>query len=94
MTSVRKRLDNVLKELDAMDTRLDEEAVRNVMVQLWVVRSAFRETEKSPMCCYRYNLEAQVTCDTTGPLELEQFMKKCRQCQTQIKRVLVNLEAD
>ena len=94
MTSVRKRLDNVLKELDAMSNEPDDVAARNVMAQLWVVRSAFRETEKSPMCCHRNNSNDQVTCDTAGPLDMKQFMKKCRQCQAQIKHVLTNLEAN
>ncbi len=94
MTSVKKRLDHVLNELDAMGTEVDEQAAKNVIAELAVIRGAYRETKCAPMCCFSYDAERKLLCDIAGPLEQKQFMEKCRECQAQIKNVLVNLDID
>ncbi len=94
MTSIKKRLDHVLNELDSMGTENNEQAAKNVMAELKVIKSAYKETKHAPMCCFRYNAEQKIHCDVTGPLEHKQFMEKCRECQIQIKTVLVNLKTD
>ncbi len=91
MTSVRKRLDHVLIELNAMGTEANEEAARNVIAELAVIKGAYRETKNAPMCCFRYAGEQKILCDVTGPLEHERFMEKCRQCQAQIGHLLRSL---
>ena len=94
MTSVRKRLDHVLNELDAMGTETDEQTAKNVVTELTVIKGAYKETEHAPMCCFRYDAEQKIICDVTGPLEQKQFMEKCKECQAQIKTVLVHLKTD
>jgi hypothetical protein len=94
MTSVKRRLDHVLNELDAMGTETNEETARNVITELKVIKSAYKETKQAPMCCFRYDGEQKILCDVTGPLEHKQFMEKCRLCQAQIKTALVNLNTD
>jgi hypothetical protein len=63
---------------------LDEETANNVVAQLYVINGAFRETERAPMCCFKYDAEKRVICDVIGPLPMDDFMKKCKQCQKQI----------
>lgn len=92
MTSVRKRLDHVLLELDSMSIEADEEASGNVIAELKVIEGAYRETKNAPMCCFDYDGEHRIVCDIAGPLEHERFMEKCRQCQAQIGQMLVNLK--
>ncbi len=92
MTSVRKRLDHVVDELNGMGTEPDEEASDNVIAELSVITAAYKESKSVPMCCFKYDVNSNVLCDVAGPLALEQFMEKCKQCQAQIKNVLVNLK--
>jgi hypothetical protein len=94
LTSVRKRLDHVLSELESMGTETNEEASNNVIAELKVINGAYRETKDVPMCCFRYNGEQKIICDIAGPLEHERFMEKCRECQDHIKKVLVNLKTN
>lgn len=94
MTSVKKRLDHVLNELDKMGSEKDENTSRNVIAELKVIKSAYRETKQAPMCCFRYDSEQRIVCDVAGPLEHQQFMEKCLECQTEIKSLLVKLVTD
>lgn len=94
MTSVKRRLHHVLNELSAMGTEPDEKAAGNVATQLSIIKAAFKDSQNYPMCCFRYDAEAKVICDVNGPLTLEQFMQKCRVCQAQMKKILVNLQTD
>ena len=94
MTSVKKRLDHVLNELDIMGTEINENAAKNVIAELLVINGAYKETKQAPMCCFRYDANSKIFCDVTGPLEHMEFMEKCKQCQAQIKTVLVNLNTD
>ena len=94
MTSVKKRLDYVLNELSAMGTEPDEKTSGNVVTQLAVIKSVFKESKNYPMCCFRYDADAKVICDVNGPLTMEEFMEKCRQCQATMKEVLVKLQTD
>lgn len=94
VTSVKKRLDHVLVELDSMGTEIDEEAAKNVVAELEVIKGAYKETKNAPMCCFRYDTEKKIICDVNGPLKPEQFMEKCKECQIQIKNVLINLKTD
>jgi hypothetical protein len=94
VTSVKRRLDHVLNELEAMGTETNEETAKNVVTELKVMKGAYKETKQAPMCCFRYDAEQKIVCDVIGPLDLKQFMEKCRQCQTQIKTALVNLNTD
>jgi hypothetical protein len=93
VTSVKKRLDHVIIELDTMGTENDEETAKNVIAELKVIKGAYKETKQAPMCCFRYDAEKKIICDVTGPLDKEQFMEKCQECQAQIKTVLINLNA-
>jgi hypothetical protein len=94
VTSVKKRLDHVIVELDSMGTETDEQTAKNVIAELKVIKSAYKETKHAPMCCFRYDAEQKIRCDVTGPLEHKLFMEKCKVCQAQIKTVLVNLNTD
>ena len=77
-----------------MGTETDEQAAKNVIAELVVIEGAYKETKHAPMCCFRYDEEQKIICDVTGPLEQKQFMEKCKQCQAQIKSVLVNLRTN
>ncbi|MCW4017219.1 MAG: hypothetical protein NWF00_00815 [Candidatus Bathyarchaeota archaeon] len=92
MTSVRKRLDHVILELESMGTEVDEETAKNVIAELKVIHGAYRETKNAPICCFCYDGDHKIVCDVAGPLEHERFMEKCKECQAQMKNVLVNLE--
>jgi hypothetical protein len=91
VTSVIKRLDHIIVELDSMGTETDEETAKNVIAELKVIKGAYKETKQAPMCCFRYDGEKKILCDVTGPLGIEQFMEKCQECQAKIKNVLINL---
>ncbi len=92
MTSAKKRLDHVLVELDSLGTEPDEETSRNIIAELSVINSVYRDSERVPMCCFRYDADRRIVCDVAGPLELPEFMEKCRQCQAQIKHTLKHLK--
>lgn len=94
MTSVKKRLDHVLNELDQMGTETDEAAYRNVVAELKVIKGAYKETKHAPMCCFRYDSEQRIVCDVAGPLGHKEFMERCLECQAQIKTVLVKLNTN
>jgi hypothetical protein len=91
LTSVKKRLDHVINELDTMGTELDEQTTKNVMAELAVIKGAYKETKYAPMCCFRYDADQKILCDIAGPLEHELFMEKCKKCQAHIKDVLATL---
>lgn len=91
MTSLKKRLDNVLSILSQLDTEPDEEASSNAATQLSIILGAFKESNQFPVCCFRYDAGSRIVCDSQGPLEAEEFMKKCRVCQAQIKEALAML---
>ncbi len=88
LTSLKKRLDNVLNELSSMDTEPDEEVSGNVVAELSIIKGAFKESEHYPVCCFTYDSASRIVCDTYGPLMSEAFMAKCRVCQAQIKEAL------
>lgn len=88
VTSLRKRLDNVLNQLSQMETAPDDEAAGNVAAQLSIIKDAFRESDSYPVCCFTYDANERILCDSNGPLGREEFMKKCRLCQAQIKEAL------
>ncbi len=92
MTSLKRRLDCVLDQLALLDTETDEETSSNIAAQISIIQGAFRESENCPICCFRYNTQRQVLCDCQGPLTIKEFMKKCRDCQAQIKETLVMLQ--
>ncbi|MCW3994680.1 MAG: hypothetical protein NWE98_00840 [Candidatus Bathyarchaeota archaeon] len=92
MTSLKKRLDNVLNQLSQMDAELDEQAADNVVAQLSIIKNAFRESDSCPVCCFSYDKNSRLLCDSNGPLGREEFMKKCRSCQAQIKEALSILQ--
>jgi len=92
MTSLKKRLDHVLNELSVMDAELDEEASGNVATELSIIKGAFKESERYPVCCFTYDAGSRIVCDTCGPLGTEAFMEKCRTCQAQIKEALAILQ--
>ena len=92
MTSLKKRLDNVLNELSTMDTEPDEEAAGNVVAELSIIKGAFKESDRYPVCCFTYDACSRIVCDICGPLASEAFMDKCRPCQAQIKEALSILQ--
>ncbi len=91
MTSIKKRLDYVLNELSTMPTEFDEETSGNVAAELSIIKSAFKESDRCPVCCFDYDSNFRIVCDVHGPLPSEEFMKKCKQCQAQIKQALTFL---
>ena len=91
MTSIKKRLDYVLNELSVMDSEPDEEASGSVASQLSIIKGAFKESDQYPVCCFTYDAFRRIVCDACGPLSSEEFMKKCKQCQAQIKEALTVL---
>jgi hypothetical protein len=92
MTSLKKRLDNVLNELSTMDIEPNEEASGNVAAELSIIKGAFKESRLYPVCCFTYDAGSRIVCDTCGPLASEEFMEKCRACQAQIKEALAILQ--
>ena len=94
MTSIKKRLDYVLNELSNMGSEPDEEASKSVAAQLSIIKGAFKESERFPVCCFTYDACSRIVCDVNGPLASEEFMKKCRQCQAKIKEALLTLESN
>ena len=91
MTSIKKRLDYVLNELSVMDTEPNIEASSSVAAQLSIIKGAFKESDHCPVCCFDYDAKSRIVCDVNGPLSAEEFMKKCRICQAQIKQALLIL---
>ncbi|MCW4047918.1 MAG: hypothetical protein NWE99_10250 [Candidatus Bathyarchaeota archaeon] len=94
LTSIRRRLDNVLNKLSSMGTEPDEEASSNIAAQLSIIKTAFKESKSYPTCCFKYDVDQKVLCDVVGPLTMEEFMEQCRQCQAQIKSTLTHLETN
>ncbi len=94
MTSLKKRLDNILNELGLLGSEPDEKASCNIVAELSVVKEAFKESANFPVCCFRYDAESKVVCDVEGPLDLDEFMAKCKQCQAGIKKLLSCLKTD
>jgi len=74
-----------------MDSELDLEASGNVVKQLSIIKGAFKESDRFPVCCFRYDAGSKIGCDCNGPLGADEFMKKCRVCQAQIKAALALL---
>ncbi len=91
MTSIRKRLDYVLNELSNLGTEINEKASSNITTQLAIIKGAFKESSQFPVCCFTYNAEGKIVCDSNGPFFIEEFMDKCRICQAQIKEALMIL---
>jgi len=91
LTSIKKRLDYVLNQLSQMDSEPDQEASNNVVAELSIIKGAFKESDRYPVCCFKYDACSRIVCDVNGPLASEEFMKKCRQCQAQIKEALLIL---
>ena len=91
MTCIKKRLDYVLNELSTMDSKLNEEASGSVAAQLSIIKGAFKESDRYPVCCFTYDACSRIVCDVNGPLASEEFMEKCRRCQAQIKEALTVL---
>lgn len=77
-----------------MGTETDEATANNIIAELKVIKGAYKETKHAPMCCFRQDSEQKIVCDVTGPLDLVQFMEKCKVCQAQIKKALINLNTD
>ena len=92
LTSIKKRLDYVLNELSLMGTEPNEKASSNVAAQLSIIKGAFKESERFPVCCFTYDACSRIVCDVNGPLANEEFMKKCKACQAQIKEALLILQ--
>jgi len=78
----------VLNEADKGEISLGAKA------QLSIIKDAFRESQTAPVCCFSIDNSQRILCDTHGPLKSEQFMEKCRICQTQIKKALAKLQTD
>lgn len=76
-----------------MDSEPDEEASGSVAAQLSIIKGAFKECDHYPVCCFTYDSCQRIVCDVNGPLATEEFMKKCKQCQAQIKEALAYLSS-
>ncbi len=93
LTSIKKRLDHLLSQLSIMGIELDEEASGNAVAQLAIITGAFKESSQFPVCCFSYDNQARIRCDSNGPLGREEFMEKCAKCQAQIKAAIQNLKS-
>lgn len=88
MTSIKRRLDYVLDEFSQLGSELDEKRSGSVAAQLAIIKGAFKESDRYPVCCFTLDDSSRFVCDVNGPLGAEEFMEKCRECQAQIKRAL------
>ena len=77
-----------------MGNEPNEEATKSVATQLSIIKGAFKESDRYPVCCFTYDKCSRIVCDVNGPLAVEEFMKKCRQCQAKIKEALLTLESN
>ena len=77
-----------------MGTEPEIENANNVAAQLAIIKNAFKESETSPTCCFKYDANHNLLCDVIGPLNAEQFMKECRNCQSTIKNTLAHLQTN
>ena len=75
-----------------MGVEPNEKASGNVVTELAIIKGAFKESERFPVCCFTYDAGSRIVCDTCGPLATEAFMEKCRACQAQIKEALSILQ--
>jgi len=75
LTSLKKRLDNVLAELA-------------------IIREGLNSSGRYPSCCLTVHNEGKISCDTIGPLSVEEFLKECTKCQAQIKSMLSRVNID
>jgi hypothetical protein len=94
VTSVRKRLDHVIEELSNLGSEPNEETANNIATEIEVIKGQYKDSERVPMCCFRFDSKQRVLCDAQGPLELNEFMTGCRNCQEKIKTVLSKLKTD
>lgn len=92
ITSIKRRLDYLLDQLSSMGAEPDEKAAGNAVAQLAVICGAFKESKRYPVCCFIYDSQMRILCDSCGPLNREQFMEKCLKCQAQIKQTLSMLQ--
>jgi hypothetical protein len=74
-----------------MDIEPDEKLSSSLATQLSIIKVAFKESDRYPVCCFTLDASSRIVCDANGPLEAEEFMKKCRVCQAQIKEALLVL---
>jgi hypothetical protein len=70
LTSLRKRLENVLTEIS-------------------IIRDALRES--GPPCCLKF-FGKMISCDWIGPLEEKEFLRECKKCREEIKRIIEKWE--
>jgi len=75
VTSLRKRLDNVL-------------------VELAIIRDGLNISSRYPSCCLMVRNDGKISCDIMGPLPKKEFLKECKKCQAQIKRMLSQVNLD
>ena len=94
LTSLKKRLDHLLTELSCLGIEPNNEASNNVVAELSIIKGAFKESTRFPVCCFTYDANSRIGCDVNGPLKTEQFMDKCKLCQAQIKQALLKLRTD
>jgi hypothetical protein len=66
----------------------DEATSNNAVAQLAIISGAFKESTQFPVCCFIYDSQMRIVCDSFGPLMHEAFMEKCVKCQAQIKTAL------
>ena len=92
ITSIKRRLDHLIDQLSTMGAEPDPKAAGNAAAQLAIICGAFHESAKSPVCCFIYDSEKRIFCDSFGPLGQEEFMQKCTKCQSQIKQTLSLLQ--
>jgi hypothetical protein len=77
-----------------MGSTPQKKTTNNVATQLAIIKGAFKESQNSPACCFKYNADSTVECDVIGPLSIDDFMKRCRLCQAKIKETLTRLQTD
>ena len=88
LTSLKKRLDYILNQPE----KTSGQNADNIKLQLAIIKDAFKESQHYPICCVLHDNQGKISCDTQGPLDLADFMIKCRQCQKQIKQALQTLK--
>ena len=72
MTSLKRRLDNVLAELA-------------------IIQEGLEASNHYSSCCLTIHDDNKISCDTTGPLPKEEFLKECQKCKDKIEKILACL---
>jgi hypothetical protein len=66
----------------------------NIFYELTVLRQALKESSHYPPCCLRIHQNGKISCDVIGPLPEKEFLKECKKCRAQIKKLISQINMD